>query len=331
MSNVRNIKKVNSVEPAFDAEITRTGDPAGKKYLVTAERMEDVNWRDDESLSFKMAADTVPPASDGYRTVIKTTSDGKTWLAAPGAVSPIDITNTYVSEGEKILWNSKADGSALNDHVDISDVKGRHVSVSDRSNWNAKPDAGNVVARSNIANIVYGTDGSGNPSNRSVGGGDGNIAQRTVGGNIAVPTAPEASDHAASKNYVDDRTAKLVWSYADWYSAAADIGPQVDIPASRLVGLEQDNIFFVHVHRGNQRQMYTGVWATDMEMVLWGDAMVRIGENEAYLHRIRIWPNNGNYSFRSEVAKVAATGYSDWRTEGPGFFKMLYIIKLKWW
>jgi len=85
---MRKIEKVGQngqFETPFDARITRNyDDPAGiRKYIITAERMEDVNWRDDDSLSFgKRDNDALPDAKDAETQII-TKANGETWLIPP--------------------------------------------------------------------------------------------------------------------------------------------------------------------------------------------------------------------------------------------------------
>jgi hypothetical protein len=185
-NKIRKIQKVdangNSTDPEFSARITRTeGDPAiSKKYVITAERMLNGNWRDDDSISFIKSTGTEPPQPDGNRTVIKTTADGKTWLASPNMTMPVDLTSAVpcrietngnlVSVFETDTKQDKLSNEYLNnikavpDKANTTDLSAHmnsttpHVSSADRTNWNGKVDRsqGPTNANRNVVTDAFG-------------------------------------------------------------------------------------------------------------------------------------------------------------------------------
>ena len=134
---MRKIEKVDQngqFEMPYDARITRADDgPVGtKKYIVTAERMDDVNWRDDDSLSFwKRNTDDLPGAKEAETQII-TKSNGETWIIPPlnsGDAKAITAPNINVQKviSETIagmgLANGSVPGLTMNDYSTADKTK----------------------------------------------------------------------------------------------------------------------------------------------------------------------------------------------------------------
>ena len=107
-TKMRKIEKVGQngqFETPYDARITRIGDgPAGtKKYIITAERMEDVNWRDDDSLSFGKRGDNTLPNAKIEETQIVTKSDGTTWLIPPLGLGDARLLSATTGDVQKMI------------------------------------------------------------------------------------------------------------------------------------------------------------------------------------------------------------------------------------
>ena len=173
MRKIEKVDQSGQFETPFDARITRNADDPAitKKYIITAERMDDVNWRDDDSVSFIKSNDNEPPQPDAGRTVIKTTLDGRTWLAAPNMAKAVDLTSAVpcrvetggviVSVFETDTKQNKLSNEQLNnikavpDKANMIDLSAHtnnsipHVSPAERTNWNGKANATDLTTHVN--------------------------------------------------------------------------------------------------------------------------------------------------------------------------------------
>jgi hypothetical protein len=169
----RSIQEVDQngdpVGNAFDAHITRAADgPASDRdYIATAEKMENCNWRDDDSLSFAKSGDMMPPQPDGIKTVIKTTADGRVWLAGPNMQGPLDLTSAAAcavqtdgipvplfetgTKQDKLSSQQMGDINAIQSKANAIDLAAHasngilHVSPADRAGWNGKAEAADIA------------------------------------------------------------------------------------------------------------------------------------------------------------------------------------------
>ena len=96
---------------------------------------------------------------------------------------------------------------AAQGHIKVPSNPSGPDDSSSRSYVDAQRDT--RVARVTNQNVVYGTDGNGNPLNRTVNtlaASAGTIVERIAGGQITVPASPSAATDAASKQYVDQHS-----------------------------------------------------------------------------------------------------------------------------
>ena len=119
----------------------------------------------------------------------------------------VHTDNNYTDAEKSKLGNIEA-GAQVNVLEGVQ-VDGTDLEISSKK---VNIDLTGKVDKVSGLNKVYATDGSGSQTSLSVDSGtgySGNVARRDDNGQLHVPLAPTANDHAVSKKYLDDKIADI--------------------------------------------------------------------------------------------------------------------------
>lgn len=103
--------------------------------------------------------------------------------------------------------------NSIAEHAQVNVLEGVQVDGNDLPiDANKKVNIANKVTKTDSADKVYGTDGSGNQTTYALDNGtgySGNVARRDTSNQLHVPQTPTADDHAVSKKYADTLVANI--------------------------------------------------------------------------------------------------------------------------